>query len=105
VAEAWLAEQTNLGGVTEIVKRTSDDGAREDLAFHHFTPALVVQALARAERPDLRALNRALRLVWERYDPRLHLWAWGNGDVPVWMLVDAISALQAAANGLMTRPG
>ena len=43
-------------------------------------------------------------LVWERYDPALHLWAWGNGDVPVWMLVDAVAALQAAANAHADRP-
>ncbi|MBL8928467.1 MAG: hypothetical protein JNM77_19890 [Pseudonocardia sp.] len=104
-AEEWLAEQGNLDGVTEVVRRTFADGAREELAFHHFTSALVVQALAGAERPDTRAISRALPLVWERYDPTLHLWAWGNGDVPVWMLVDAVAALEAAANALLTGPG
>jgi transcriptional regulator with XRE-family HTH domain len=103
-AEEWLAEQPNLDGVTEVVRRTFDDAPREELAFHHFTSAWVVQALAGAAKPDFRAINRALRLVWDRYDPSHHLWAWGNGDVPVWMLVDAVAALQSAAFALLSRP-
>ncbi|MDN5852655.1 MAG: helix-turn-helix domain-containing protein [Actinomycetia bacterium] len=103
-AEEWLTEQTNLGGVTEIVRRTLDGGEREELAFHQFTATHVVQALSGSERPDTRAITRALRVVWERYDPDTSLWAWGNGDVPVWMLADAVAAVQSAALALMTAP-
>jgi transcriptional regulator with XRE-family HTH domain len=103
-AEGWLAEQTNLGGVTEIVRRTLDGGEREELAFHQFTAAHVVQALSGSERPDTRAIARALRMVWERYDPDTGLWAWGNGDVPVWMLADAVEAVQGAALAMTTAP-
>jgi transcriptional regulator with XRE-family HTH domain len=103
-AEEWLAGQTNLGEDTEIIRRTLGDGTREELALHTFTPALVVQALAGAQRPNVRAITRALQPVWDRYVPSLHLWAWSNGDVPVWMLVDGVAALQAAADALLTGP-
>jgi hypothetical protein len=53
----------------------------------------------RAE-PVAVAIKRALDYVWDRYDSDLHLWAWGNGDVPAWMLMDAVSALHDAALAL-----
>jgi len=103
-ATDWLTQQTNLDGVTEVVRRAQPDGTVEELAFHHFTSALVVQALAGADRPDHKAIERALIHVWERYVPDIGLWAWGNGDVPVWLLVDAVVALQAAAFASVTGP-
>jgi DNA-binding XRE family transcriptional regulator len=103
-AEEWLATRTNLDGVTEIVRRTLPGGHREELAFHHFTAALVTRALAGAERPDRAAIERALGSVWERYDPALHLWTWSNGDTPVWLLEEAVEAVQDAALALTTAP-
>jgi transcriptional regulator with XRE-family HTH domain len=104
-AEEWLSTRTNLGGVTEIVRRTLPGGHREELAFHHFTAALVARALSGAERPDRAAIERALSVVWERYDPSLHLWTWSNGDTPVWLLEEAVEAVQDAALALTTAPG
>ncbi len=103
-AEKWLATPLNLGGVTEIVRRTRPDGDPEELAFHHFTAALVVRALAGAERPDRPAIERALQVVWERYDYTRHLFTWGNGDTPVWLLQEAVEAVQDAAFALFTAP-
>jgi transcriptional regulator with XRE-family HTH domain len=101
-AEEWLATRTNLDGVTEIVRRTLPGGHREELAFHHFTAALVARALAGAERPDRVAIERALDVVWERYDHSLHLWTWSNGDTPVWLLKESLEAVQDAALALTT---
>lgn len=103
-AEAWLAEQVNLDGVSETIGRTSPDGEREEITIYHFTSAFVVRALAGAARPDRRAIERALRVVWSRYDPSSHLWTWSNGDVPVWLLADAVAAVQEAALALAVAP-
>lgn len=97
VAESWLAGQTNLDGVSERIRRRLPDGVTEDLAMHHFTAAQVVRALAGAESPDHVAMDRALLVVWERFDTARHMWAWGNGDAPVWMLADGVAAVREAA--------
>ncbi|MGI8815800.1 MAG: helix-turn-helix domain-containing protein [Pseudonocardia sp.] len=102
-AEQWLISQDALGGVSEIIPRIAGDQPVED-PFHHFTSAWVARALAGASEPDRRGIANAVGQVWERYDPRLHFWAWGNGDVPVWMLGDAVSALQRSALALHTTP-
>lgn len=104
VAEEWLARQSNIDGVTEIIRRSFSEGSREEITLHHFTSAWVVRALAGAAVPDRTAITRALEVVWKRYDPQHHLWAWGNGDVPVWMLADALAAVQEAAFALSATP-
>jgi hypothetical protein len=103
-AEEWLAETEDLNGVSEPIRRDLDDYTREELTIHHFTATWVVRALATASVPDSRRINEVLPHVWERYDPEHHFWAWGNGDVPVWMLVDAVAALQDAADALQPTP-
>lgn len=103
-AEQWLAEQTNLGGVTETIRRMVDGRIVQDLTVHHFTAAWQVRALAGAPVPDREALARALQEVWNWYDPATHFWAWGNGDVPTWLLRDAVAAVQDAAYALTATP-
>jgi hypothetical protein len=105
VAEAWLADSKDLSGVSELVSRDLGGGRREELAIHSFTSAHVVRALASSPTPSRWRINRALDYVWERFDPELHLWAWGNGDVPAWMLMDAVSALHDAALAMAFGPG
>lgn len=102
-AEQWVSEAESLGGTTEIIRRAVADG-REELPVHHFTSTWVVRALAGALTPDRRRIEAVLEHVWARYAPHLRLWAWGNGDVPVWMLADAVGALQDSASALQSTP-
>jgi hypothetical protein len=104
-AEQWLAGTDDLNGVTEIIRRREGPEGREEFPLHHFTSAWVARALAGSANPDRRKITNVLNLVWERYDPQHHFWAWGNGDVPVWMLSDAVAALQETAFALCTAPG
>jgi transcriptional regulator with XRE-family HTH domain len=103
-AEQWLTRTEDFNGISEIIRRDLGDGRREELTIHHFTSAWVVRALAGAAVPPRGRIERALTHVWERYDPNLHLWAWGNGDVPAWMLVDSVMALVEAALALQPTP-
>jgi hypothetical protein len=102
-AEAWVTGADNLNGVTETIRRKAAHG-REELAIEHFTSAWVVRALAGTATPNQGFIRRALDVVWARYDPTTRFWAWGNGDVPVWMMHDAIAALHAAALALHSTP-
>jgi transcriptional regulator with XRE-family HTH domain len=104
VGEQWIAESSDLAGVSESISRDLGEGLREELTMHSFTSAHVVRALAGARNPSHWRIKRALDYVWDRYDPDLHLWAWGNGDVPAWMLMDAVSALHDAALALASGP-
>jgi transcriptional regulator with XRE-family HTH domain len=103
-AEDWIADQDDLNGVSEIIRRDLADDQREELSIHHFTSTWVVRALAGVAEPDRRLINHALDYIWDRYDPNLHFWAWGNGDTPVWMLADAVAALQDAAFAFLPAP-
>lgn len=103
-AEQWLTQTDNLDGVSEIIRRTVEGGGREEFPIDHFTSAWVVRALAGASAPDHRRIHNALTHVWARYDPDYHFWAWGNGDMPVWMLADAIGAVKEAALALYQTP-
>ncbi len=105
VATQWLVDRTH-----------PDDGIMEDLALpqpgresvrvniKHFTSAWVVQALAEAPRVPAVRLNQALDSLWERYEPGIGLWAWGSGDLPIWMTLDAVTALRAAALAFTAPP-
>ncbi|KDN22839.1 helix-turn-helix domain-containing protein [Amycolatopsis rifamycinica] len=98
-------------GTKWLVDRTHpDDGIMEDLALpqpggrepvrvniKHFTSAWVVQALAEAPQVPAARLSRALSSLWERYEAGVGLWAWGSGDLPIWMTLDAVTALRSAA--------
>jgi len=106
-AEQWVAGADDLNGITEIIRRDLDlDGRRfeEQFTLHRFTSTWVARALAGAVVPNRPRIEYALAKVWERYDADLHLWAWGNGDSPVWMLADAVAALHDAALALHTGP-
>ncbi|WP_439382317.1 helix-turn-helix domain-containing protein [Amycolatopsis lexingtonensis] len=104
-ATHWLVDRTH-----------PDDGIMEDLALpqpgresvrvniKHFTAAWVVQALAEAPQVPAVRLNHALNSLWERYEPGVGLWAWGSGDLPIWMTLDAVTALRAAALAFTTPP-
>ncbi|MET8997381.1 helix-turn-helix transcriptional regulator [Amycolatopsis sp. NPDC004169] len=105
VGTQWLVDRTH-----------ADDGIMEDLALpqpgqraipvniKHFTSAWVVQALAEAPKVPTVRLSRALGSLWERYEAGLGLWAWGSGDLPIWMTLDAVTALRAAALAFAAPP-
>jgi transcriptional regulator with XRE-family HTH domain len=103
-AEQWITETDDLNGVSETIERNLDAEKREDLPIDHFTATWVVRVLAGAAVPDRDRIAKALQPVWKQYDHGLHLWAWDNGDVPVWMLADAVAALQDAAFALSATP-
>jgi DNA-binding XRE family transcriptional regulator len=105
-------------GTQWLIERTHpDDGVAEELALpqppgqqavrvniKHFTSAWVVQALAEAPQVPMARLSRALGALWERYEPSLGLWAWGSGDLPIWMTLDAVTALRTAALAFAAPP-
>ncbi|WP_103343495.1 helix-turn-helix domain-containing protein [Amycolatopsis sp. CA-126428] len=99
VATQWLIDRTHPDdGIMEDLL-LPQPGSRESVRVNikHFTSAWVVQALAEAPQVPAARLSRALRSLWERYEPGLGLWAWGSGDLPIWMTLDAVTALRAAA--------
>ncbi|SEF23780.1 hypothetical protein SAMN05421837_102407 [Amycolatopsis pretoriensis] len=99
----WLLD-TNWAydGAAEEITRRRQDGQGLTRAFiRHFTPAWVLMALP--ETPG--RLQGAVEALWSRYEPRRGLWAWGNGDLPVWMTLDAVTALRAVALSSAPRLG
>jgi transcriptional regulator with XRE-family HTH domain len=103
-AEQWLADVDDVNGVSEVIRRRLDTDRVEELSIDHFTSAWVVRALAGGEAPYRRQIQRALEHVWARYHEPSHFWAWGNGDVPVWLLADAVAALRDTALALSSAP-
>lgn len=99
-ATQWLIDRTDPDhGVGEDLARP-DAGDRPDIRINirHFTSAWVVQALSLATQPvPAKRLQASLDLLWGRYDQQFGLWRWGNGDLPIWMTLDAITALRTAA--------
>jgi hypothetical protein len=96
-AAAWLAEQNDLGNVSEVIDRQTDDGD-ESSYVRHFTAAWVVKALVSVGLPASHpSVSGAVAQIWNYYDPQLALWKWTNGDLPVWMTLDAVEALRLAA--------
>ncbi|WP_328450927.1 helix-turn-helix transcriptional regulator [Amycolatopsis sp. NBC_00438] len=105
-------------GTQWLIDRThADDGVSEELALpqpagqqavrvniKHFTSAWVVQALAEAPQVPMARLSRALGALWDRYEANLGLWAWGSGDLPIWMTLDAVTALRTAALAFAAAP-
>ncbi|SEF33102.1 DNA-binding transcriptional regulator, XRE-family HTH domain [Amycolatopsis pretoriensis] len=105
-----VREAVDVGTRWLIERVHPDDGVSEDLALaqpegqpdvrvtiKHFTSAWVLQALAEAPQVPVARLSRALNSLWERYEPSRGLWAWGSGDLPIWMTLDAVTALRAVA--------
>ncbi len=106
VGTQWLIERTHPDdGIMEDLA-LPQPGGREDVRVNikHFTSAWVVQALAEAPQVPKARLSRALGSLWERYDAGLGLWAWGSGDLPIWMTLDAVTALRAAALAFAAPP-
>lgn len=102
----WLC-RTNwtYDGATEQITRRRRDGQGLTRAFiRHFTSAWVVMALSGMTDRPIPQLHEALQTLWSRYDRERGLWAWGNGDLPVWMTLDAVTALRAAALALAPAP-
>ena len=96
-AAAWLAEQQDLSNASEIIDRQLPDHV-EQMYVRHFTAAWVVKALVSAGLPASHpSVSSALASIWNDFQPDVALWSWSNGDLPVWMTLDAVDALQLAA--------
>lgn len=102
----WLIGRTHPDdGVTEELTRDRSDGdGTTRIMIRHFTAAWVVQALSAGPHIAVGRLHAALHTVWSRYDAELGLWAWGNGDLPIWMTLDAVTALRASSLALAMSP-
>ena len=104
-AVAWLIEQPDLHNAYEVVER-SVNGGLEPVHVRHFTAAWVVKALVSAGVPAGHpAVARAVARIWDSYGgDAAALWAWDNGDLPIWMTFDAIEALHLASRAVPARP-
>jgi hypothetical protein len=104
-AAAWLAEQQDLGNVSEYIDRQLPD-QMESVYIRHFTAAWVVKALVSIGLPASHpSVSAAVNRVWSDYSIDDALWRWKNGDLPVWMTCDAIDALRLAALAATIRSG
>lgn len=104
-AVAWLIEQPHLHNAYEVVDRPAGD--RPELVHvRHFTAAWVVKALVSAGVPTAHpAVGKAVARIWRSYGgDAAALWAWDNGDLPIWMTFDAIEALKLANLAVPARP-
>lgn len=100
-AVTWLADQDDLGNVSEVIDRQLTGGV-EPVYVRHFTAAWVVKALVSGGIPASHpAVVAAMARIWWAYSPEAGLWRWRNGELPVWMTMDAIDALQLASLSTM----
>ena len=52
------------------------------------------------------SVSNAVAQIWSSYGgDAAALWAWDNGDLPIWMTFDAIEALRLASLAVPARPG
>jgi hypothetical protein len=67
----------------------------------------VVKALVSAGVPAAHpSVSNAVAQIWGSYGgDTAALWAWDNGDLPIWMTFDAIDALRIANLAVPVRPG
>jgi DNA-binding XRE family transcriptional regulator len=95
----WLIERAHPDdGVSEELRLAQPEGGPAvRVNIMHFTSAWVLQALAEAPQVPAARLSSALKSLWERYESGAGLWAWGSGDLPIWMTLDAVTALRATA--------
>ncbi|HKN96077.1 MAG TPA: helix-turn-helix transcriptional regulator [Pseudonocardiaceae bacterium] len=101
----WLVDRNHPDdGVTEELIRPKPDGGTTRVIVRHFTSALVVQALSGVPYVPASRVHFALNTLWERYNHEIGLWAWGNGDLPVWMTMESVIALRSAALALAATP-
>ncbi|WP_284742108.1 helix-turn-helix transcriptional regulator [Amycolatopsis sp. RTGN1] len=105
-ATQWLIDRTHPddGVSEELIREKPGEPGTTRIVIRHFTSAWVVLALVDAPLVPLARLQRALGPLWARYEPSLGLWAWGSGDLPIWMTLDAVTALRAAALALVAAP-
>ena len=96
-AVAWLIEQRDLHNAYEVTERPVNGGL-ELVHIRHFTAAWVVKALVSAGVPAAHpSVSNAVAEIWSSYGgDTAALWAWDNGDLPIWMTFDAIEALRLA---------
>jgi len=96
-AVAWLMEQRDLHNAYEVTERPVD-GRLEPVHIRHFTAAWVVKALVSAGVPAAHpSVSNAIAQIWHSYGgDTAALWAWDNGDLPIWMTFDAVEALKLA---------
>jgi hypothetical protein len=101
-ATAWLMEQRDLHHAYEATER-----GLEMVHIRHLTAAWVVKALVSAAVPATHpTVSNALAQIWNSYGgDAAALWAWGNGDLPIWMTYDAVEALRLASLAVPSRPG
>jgi hypothetical protein len=105
-AADWLADQQDLGNVSEVIDRQIGADGVEPSYVRHFTAAWVVKALVSAGLPASHpSVSSAVGQIWDYYDPEAALWKWTNGDMPVWMTLDAVEALRLAALATTISPG
>ena len=104
-AVAWLIEQRDLHNAYEVTERPVKDGL-ELVHIRHFTAAWVVKALVSAGVPAAHpAVSSAVAQIWDSYGgDAAALWAWDNGDLPIWMTFDAIEALRLANLAVPAQP-
>jgi len=104
-AVAWLTEQRDLHNAYEVIERPVNDRP-EPVHVRHFTAAWVVKALVSAGVSAAHpAVSNALAQIWSSYGgDAAALWAWDNGDLPIWMTFDAIEALRLANLAIPARP-
>ena len=105
-AVAWLVEQRDLHNAYEATERPVSGGL-ELVHIRHFTAAWVVKALVSAGVPAAHpSVANAVAQIWGSYGgDTAALWAWDNGDLPIWMTFDAIDALRLANLAGPVRPG
>ncbi len=104
-AVAWLMEQRDLHNAYEVTERPVD-GRLEPVHIRHFTAAWVVKALVSAGVPAAHpSVSNAVAQIWNSYGgDTAALWAWDNGDLPIWMTYDAVDALRLANLAVPVRP-
>jgi len=103
-AAGWLAGQQDLSNASEIIDRQLDDRV-EQVYVRHFTAAWVVKALVSVGLPASHpCVSTAVARIWTDYSHDAALWSWSNGDLPVWMTLDAVDALHVAALATTIRP-
>ncbi len=105
-AVAWLIEQRDLNNAYELIERRFRDDL-EVVHTRHFTAAWVVKALVSVGVPAAHpSVSNAVAQIWASYGgDATALWAWDNGDLPIWMTFDAIEALRLANLAGPGRPG
>jgi hypothetical protein len=100
-AVTWLAEQHDLGNVAEVIDRQLTGGV-EPVYVRHFTAAWLVKALVCGGIPVSHpTVVAAIARIWRAYSREAGLWRWRNGELPVWMTMDAIDALRLASLSTM----